>query len=84
MSTSAKAVRVDENSLWVDLADGRAIGVPLALLPRLLHASPQQRLPCENSRGGLHWEALDEDISINRLLAGHGDMSQAPRKFVRG
>ena len=80
MNTSAKAVRFDENSLWVDLADGRTIGVPLAWFPRLLHASPDQRMAFEISRSGLHWEALDEDISVAGLLAGRGDMTQAPRQ----
>ena len=39
MSTSAKAIRFDEDSLWLELADGRAIAVPLAWFPRLLHAA---------------------------------------------
>lgn len=80
MSISAKSVRFDENSLWVELADGRTIGAPLAWFPRLLHASPEQRQECEISRGGLHWDALDEDISIAGLLAGRGDMMQPGRK----
>ena len=43
MNTSAKCVRFDENSMWVDLSDGRTIAVPLAWFPRLLHGTPQQR-----------------------------------------
>lgn len=43
MSTSAKSVRFDENSMWVDLSDGRVIAVPLAWFPRLLHATPEQK-----------------------------------------
>ncbi|MBV8702191.1 MAG: DUF2442 domain-containing protein, partial [Acetobacteraceae bacterium] len=43
MSTSAKALRFDEHVMWVDLVDGRVLGVPLAWFPRLLHASPAQR-----------------------------------------
>ena len=72
MSTSPKSVRFDENSLWVDLADGRVIAVPLAWFPRLLHATPEQRDRFELSQGGLHWDELDEDISIAGLLAGSG------------
>jgi hypothetical protein len=46
------------------------LGVPLAWFPRLLDASPEQRRNVEISRNGLHWDALDEDISIASLLAG--------------
>ncbi len=73
MTTSAKAVRFDDDSMWVHLDDGRVIAVPLAWFPRLLGASAEQRLQFELSPRGLHWEALDEDISIDGLLAGHGD-----------
>ena len=44
MSTSARSVRFDDSSMWVDLSDGRVIAVPLAWFPRLLHATPQQRV----------------------------------------
>ncbi len=73
MSTSAKAVRFDDDSMWVDLDDGRRISVPLAWFPRLLAATPEQRAQFELSPCGIHWEALDEDVSIDGLLAGHGD-----------
>ncbi len=68
---SPTAVRFDENSLWVELSDGRTLGVPLAWFPRLLHATQAQRDSVELSRVGLHWEELDEDISIAGILAGH-------------
>ena len=76
MSTSATAVHFDEHTMWVDLADGRTLGVPLAWFPRLLNAAPADRARVTLSRTGLHWEALDEDISIAGLLAGRGDMSR--------
>jgi hypothetical protein len=76
MSTSAKSVRFDDNSIWVDLSDGRIIAVPLAWFPRLLHATPEQRGRVEISLKGLHWDELDEDISVAGLLAGIGDVSQ--------
>ena len=76
MSTSAKSVRFDDNSMWVDLTDGRIIAVPLAWFPRLLHAMPEQRQRVEISLKGLHWEELDEDISVAGLLAGVGDSSR--------
>lgn len=75
MSTSAKTVRFDDDSLWVHLDDGRVIGAPLAWFPRLLAAAPEQRAQFELSPSGIHWEALDEDISIDGLLAGHGDLT---------
>jgi len=75
MNTSAKSVRFDDNSMWVNLLDGRVLSVPLAWFPRLLHATPEQREACEISRTGLHWELLDEDISVAGLLAGVGDLS---------
>ena len=75
MNTSAKSVRFDDSSMWVDLLDGRVLAVPLAWFPRLLHATPEQRGACEISRTGLHWELLDEDISVAGLLAGIGDLS---------
>jgi hypothetical protein len=76
MTISAKSLRFDHDSMWVELSDGRVLGVPLAWFPRLLHATPRQRLAFEISRGGLHWEGLDEDISIAGLLAGKGDQTQ--------
>ncbi len=56
--------------MWVDLSDGRTLGVPLAWFPRLLSATPEQREQIRISSRGLHWEALDEDISIAGLLVG--------------
>jgi hypothetical protein len=76
MNTSATAVRFDDDSMWVNLADGRVLAVPLAWFPRLLQASPQERAAVQISRHGLHWEALDEDVSIAGLLAGVGDLSR--------
>jgi hypothetical protein len=76
MSTSAKAVRFDDDSMWVDLDDGRRMAVPLAWFPRLLAATPEQRAQFEVSPCGIHWESLDEDISIDGLLAGHGDRTR--------
>jgi len=73
MGTSAKAVRFEDDSMWVDLDDDRRMAVPLAWFPRLLAATPEQRNQFELSPRGIHWEALDEDISVDGLLAGRGD-----------
>ncbi len=66
--------------MWVELTDGRTIGVPLAWYPRLLKAKPAQREKARISRKGLHWEALDEDISVDGLLAGRRDMTRKKDK----
>lgn len=63
--------------MWVSLSDGRILAVPLAWFPRLLHATAEQRQQFELSAKGLHWDALDEDISGAGLLAGVGDLTRA-------
>ena len=75
MNTSPKSVRFDDNSMWVDLADGRVIAVPLAWFPRLMRATPEQRARVELSPRGLHWDEIDEDVSVAGLLAGAGDLA---------
>lgn len=74
----ARALRFDSDMMWVDLSDGRRLGVPLAYFPRLLHASPADRERYIISGGGtgLHWDELDEDISLDGLLLGIGDRTQ--------
>ena len=69
---TAETATVTEDTLAVDLTDGRSIAVPLAWFPRLLHASPKERKNWRLiGRGqGIHWEELDEDISVEGLLAG--------------
>lgn len=77
MSISALKVTFDDDTFSVELSDGRSIRVPLVWFPRLLHATPEQRAQYELSRGGIHWEALDEDISVDGLLAGRGDVTRS-------
>lgn len=72
----ATSVRFDDDNMWVELSDGRTLAVPLAWFPRLLYATPEQREACRISSRGLHWEELDEDISIAGLLAGRGDQTR--------
>jgi hypothetical protein len=78
MTISARALSVDfdDDQMWVRLEDGRTVGVPLAWFPRLLHGSADARRRVEISPNGLHWEDLDEDISIAGILAGRGDMTR--------
>ncbi len=82
MSSSATAVRFDEVTLWVDLDDGRTLGVPLAWFPVLLHATPAQREKYWLSPGGLHWDEIDEDISVQGLLDGVGDQTNRGKRFA--
>lgn len=79
MSSLARSVSFDDSMMWVDLVDGRRLGVPLAYFPRLLRAAPEARARFVISGGGsgLHWDDLDEDISVDGLLLGIGDRSAA-------
>lgn len=65
-------VRVSDDSLTVDLLDGRTITVPLAWYPRLLHASEEQRNNFRIIGGGfvINWPDVDEHLSSQGLLAG--------------
>jgi len=67
-----KDVRLDDDTLSVDLADGRTITVPYAWYPRLLHATAKQRTNWQISGGGygIHWPDIDEDLSTEGLLRG--------------
>ena len=81
-SVSAMRVRFDQDSIWGVLSDGRTIGVPLAWFPRLLRGTVAQREQVTLSSRGLHWDALDEDISIAGLLEGLGDQSAGSKTFA--
>src|SRR5262245_58221962 len=65
-------VEVSEDTLTVELADGRSISAPLAWYPRLAHATAKERSTWRLIGGGqgIHWSAIDEDISVAKLLAG--------------
>ncbi len=78
MNISAQTIHFDAETLWVELSDGRTIGVPLAWFPRLLAATPKQREDyyISPSGEGLHWDEIDEDISVPALIAGRGDMKR--------
>ncbi len=74
----AKQIRFDDDTMWVELADGRQLGVPLAYFPHLLNATQEQRTQYTISGGGtgLHWDDIDEDISVPALLMGVGDRTR--------
>ncbi len=69
-SVQAKSVRFDADNIWVELVDGRQLGVPLAYFPKLAEATHSQRKKYIISGGGtgIHWEELDEDLSIQGLM----------------
>ncbi len=75
-----------DNSLTVELVDGRTVSVPTTWYPRLFHASDEER---HNWRligkgRGIHWESIDEDISIEALLAGRpsGETQSSFKKWL--
>ena len=77
---SASQVVITDDTLTVDLSDGRTISVPLAWYPRLLRGTPEERnnLRLIGQGRGIHWPALDEDISVENLLAGKPSAESRP------
>src|SRR5262245_6148965 len=71
-TAAAKNVRVTDRALVVELRDGRVVSVPLEWYPRLAEGSPRERRRWEllGPGVGIHWPGLDEDVSIEGLLAG--------------
>jgi hypothetical protein len=82
----AENVTITEDTLSVDLSDGRTISVPLAWFPRLLESTPDERNNWRLiGRGhGIHWEDIDEDISVEGLLAGRpsGESQSSFKKWL--
>jgi hypothetical protein len=79
-------VRTTEDTLTVELDDGRTLSVPIAWYPRLQHATPEEK---ENWRligggQGIHWESIDEDISIQGIIAGKpsGESQSSFKKWL--
>jgi hypothetical protein len=84
--TSAQKVTVSEDSLVVDLVDGRTIIVPLVWYPRLWHGTPEERGNLEIIGNGtlIHWPELDEDLSVAGILAGRhsGESPQSLKRWL--
>ncbi len=79
----AVSVAVTDEGLTVELSDGRTISAPVTWYPRLFHATPKERTNWRliGKGEGIHWDDLDEDISVQNLLAGrHSGESQASLK----
>ncbi len=78
-SISSFDVTFDDSTMYVVLSDGRSIDVPLWHFPRLYDATPEQRSKFAKSDLGIHWEEIDEDISIVGLFQGKMDNTRAGR-----
>ena len=72
LEARANHVQVSSDSITLELFDGRTVSVPIAWYPRLFHGSERQRKNWRFIGGGqgIHWPDLDEDISVENLLAG--------------
>jgi hypothetical protein len=85
---AATSVAITEDTLTVDLSDGRTISVPLAWFPRLVHGTSEQRSDWRLiGRGeGIHWPQLDEDVSIEGLIAGRpsGESQKSLGRWLDG
>ena len=85
---NAEQISVTEDALIVELSDGRTISVPLAWFPRLVSASPEERTHWRlvGKGQGIHWEDIDEDISVEGLLAGRpsGESQSSLKKWLGG
>ena len=82
--SDAASVAITENTLTADLSDGRTISVPLTWYPRLVHATMEERCNWRLVGGGagIHWPDLDEDPSVEGLLAGRPS-GESQRSFTR-
>ncbi len=84
----AQSLSVSDDAVAVDLVDGRTITVPLAWFPRLANGTPAERANWRliGSGEGIHWPDLDEDISVESLLAGRrsGETQESLRRWLQG
>jgi len=85
-AASALGVSTSDDTLTVELSDGRSVSVPIAWYPRLMHGSVQERSNWRfiGTGVGVHWPDLDEDISIDNLLLGHpsAESQESLRKWL--
>lgn len=85
-TAAAVQVRVTDDTLSVELSDGRTIAVPLGWYPRLAHATRKEQSTWRLIAGGqgIHWPSIDEDISVANLLAGQpsGESPSSFRKWL--
>ena len=81
-------ISITDDTLAVDLTDGRTISVPLVWYPRLIHATEKERNNWRfiGDKEGIHWPELDEDISIENLLMGKpsGESQSSFKRWLEG
>ena len=84
---NAVSVLINDDTLTVELDDGRTVSVPVAWYPRLLHASKEERSNWRliGKGHGIHWENVDEDISVESILAGRpsGESQTSLKKWLK-
>jgi len=84
----ARHVTLSEDTLTVDLVDGRTVAVPIVWYPRLLHGTPEEKDHWRLIGGGegIHWPELDEDISVENILAGKrsGESQLSFKRWLEG
>lgn len=84
----AQHAAITNDSLVVELTDGRTISTPLAWYPRLLHGSSEERNRWRliGNGGGIHWPDLDEDLSTESLIAGSpsGESGESFKRWLKG
>jgi len=82
----AETVTITGDAITAELSDGRSISAPLAWCPRLLHGTPEERSNWRLIGGGvgIHWPALDEDVSVENLLAGQasGESQRSLKRWL--
>lgn len=87
-AAAALRVTLTDDTLAVELSDGRSVAVPLAWYPRLAHATPAERVEWRLIGGGtgVHWPAVDEDVSVENLLAGKpsAESQRSLRRWLAG
>ncbi|MGH3090254.1 MAG: DUF2442 domain-containing protein [Rubrobacteraceae bacterium] len=86
--TAAQNISVTDDTLTAELSDGRKVSAPLAWYPRLMHGTREERAEWRIiGRGdGIHWPTLDEDISVENLLAGEpsGESQRSLKRWLEG
>lgn len=82
----AQDLAITEDTITVELSDGRSISAPLAWYPRLVHGTPEERADWKliGQGGGVHWPTLDEDISVDNLLSGQasGESQRSLKRWL--
>ena len=82
----AETVAITGDAISVELSDGRSISAPLAWYPRLLHGTPEERSNWRlvGQGTGIHWPALDEDVSVQNLLSGQasGESQRSLKRWL--